>query len=237
MISRKLLPLLFPLAALAGEWVSLFDGKTPAGWRTQSKPAFPSHAWNIEDGALHSIPTAPRVDLSTAGSYRNFELEFDWKIGRGANSGVKYLVFGMRPNPLVGRIDPEVPKALGLELQLIDDEKEPDARVHPSHATGAMYLFKAASNLPPLPVDTWHKAKIVVDGRKVEHWLDGRKVLTADLESAELRAAMEAQKRPDIPKPHHLDELKTNPAKRYPLVLTHHGGHAWFKNIRLRELP
>ena len=224
------------LAAQSGPWEPLFDGKTTKGWRTQSKPAFPSHAWNIEDDALHSIPTAPRVDLSTARNYRNFECEFEWKIGKGANSGVKYLVFSMRPNPLVGRIDPEVPKALGFELQLIDDAHEPDAKVHPSHATGALYLFKAASNLPPLPVNTWHTAKIVVNGRRLEHWLDGVKVMEADVESAELRAAMTAQPRPDIPKPAHLDELKANPAKAYPIVLTHHGGDAWFRNMRIREL-
>ncbi len=234
---KSSLALLLPLAALGGEWVALFDGKTTTGWRTQSKEVFPAHAWNIEEGALHSIPTAPRVDLSTAGNYRNFELEFDWKIGKGANSGVKYLVFSMRPNPLVGRIDPEVPKALGLELQLIDDAHVADAKVHPSHATGALYLFKAATNLPPLPTGTWHKARIVVNGRVVQHWLNGVKVMETDLESAELRAAMEAQKRPDIPKPAHLDELKANPKKAYPIVLTHHGGHAWYRNMRLRTLP
>lgn len=224
------------IAGEPGPWKPLFDGKTTAGWRTQSKEAFPAHAWNIEEGALHSIPTAPRVDLSTAGNYRNFECEFEWKIAKGANSGVKYLVFGMRQNPLVGRIDPEVPKALGLELQLIDDANVADAKLHPSHATGALYLFRAASNMPPLPVDTWHTARIVVRGRHVEHWLDGQRVMVADLESEEIRKAMEAQPRPDIPKPRHLDELKAHPERRYPLVLTHHGGHAWYRNLRIREL-
>src|SRR5581483_3689659 len=77
-------------------WEPLFDGRTPAGWRTQSRDAFPYHAWKIEDGCLRSIGTAPRVDLSTAGTFRNFELEFEWKLSAGVNSGVKYLVFGMR---------------------------------------------------------------------------------------------------------------------------------------------
>jgi hypothetical protein len=235
-MTKTSLLLAVALSAAAAEWEPLFDGKTTAGWRTQSKAAFPAHAWNIEDGSLHSIPTAPRVDLSTARNFRNFECEFEWKLGKGANSGVKYLVFGMRQNPLVGRIDPEVPKALGLELQLIDDERQADAKVHPSHATGALYLFQAARNLPPLPVETWHTAKIVVNGRRVEHWLDGVLVMEADLESPALRAAMEAQKRADIPKPAHLDELKANKSKAYPIVLTHHGGHAWFRNLRIREL-
>jgi hypothetical protein len=60
--------------------------------------------------------------------------------------------------------------------------------------------------------------------------------MEADVESAELRASMAAQPRADIPKPAHLDELKANPAKAYPIVLTHHGGDAWFRNMRIREL-
>jgi hypothetical protein len=236
MTKSSLLLFAATLAAQPRPWVSLFDGKTTSGWRTQSKAAFPAHAWNIEDGALHSIPTAPRVDLSTAGNYRNFECEFDWKLAKNSNSGVKYLVFGMRANPLVGRIDPEVPKALGFELQLIDDANVADAKLHPSHGTGALYLFQAPKNLPVLKIGEWHKAKIVVSGRRVEHWLDAVKVVDADLESPAFRAAMQAQPREDIPKPARLDELKVNPTRKYPIVLTHHGGDAWFKNIRIREL-
>jgi len=225
------------LAAQPAQWEPLFDGRTTAGWRTQSKTTFPTHAWNIDASALHSIPTAPRVDICTAKNYRNFELQFEWKIAKGANSGVKYLVFGMRPNPLVGYIDPEVPKALGLELQLIDDANVADAKLDPSHGTGALYLYKAPTSLPPTPVGQWHRAKIVVNGRRVEHWINGVKVVDADLESPELRAAMEAQPRPDVPKPANLDELKFNPRKAYPIVLTHHGGDAWFRNLLIREIP
>jgi hypothetical protein len=70
----------------------------------------------------------------------------------------------------------------------------------------------------------------------VEHWLDGVKVLDTDLESEALRRTMEAQAREDIPKLKHLDELKADAAKKYPLVITHHGGDAWYRNIRIREL-
>lgn len=224
------------LAAQPGKWETLFDGKSTEGWQTQSKAAFPANAWNIDDGALHSIPSGPRIDLSTARNFRNFECDFEWKISKGANSGVKYLVFGMRPNPLVGRIDPEVPKALGFELQLIDDANVADAKLHASHGTGALYLFQAPIDLPSLPVGQWHRARIVVNGRRVQHWLNGFKVMEADLESPGLRAAMAAQPRPDIPKPDRLDELRQNKSKAFPIVLTHHGGDAWFRKIRIREL-
>ena len=191
----------------------------------------------MEDGNIKPVASGKRVDISTERSFRNFELMFDWKLAKGTNSGVKYLVFGMRPNPEVGRLDPEVPKALGLELQLIDDERVADAKVEPSHGTGALYLFAApTAKLPPLPIEQWHSARILVDGSHVEHWLDGVKVLDTDLQSEPLRKAMADQAREDIPKLKNLDELRANPAKKYPLVITHHGGDAWYRSIRIREL-
>jgi len=222
----------------AGQWQSLFDGRTPAGWRTQAKAEFPANGgWAVEDGAIRSVAAGKRADISTERSFRDFELMFDWKLAKGTNSGVKYLVFGMRPNPDVGRIDPEVPKALGLELQLIDDEHVADAKVDASHGTGSLYLFAApTAKLPPLPVEQWHTARVVVKGSHVEHWLDGVRVLEADLDSEALRRTMAAQPREDIPKLKDLDELKADRAKKYPLVLTHHGGDAWYRNIRIREL-
>ena len=235
----RIAALIFSVAlcyAQSAAWESLFDGKTPAGWRTQSRDAFPAHAWKIEDGCLRSLATAPRVDLSSARLVRNFELEFEWKLAAGVNSGVKYLVFGMRPNPASGKLDPDVPKALGFELQLVDDSSDADAKLAPSHSTGALYLFVAPHDVPKLPVGTWHRAKIRVAGRKIEHWLDGVRVLEADLEGEALRAAMAGQQRADIPKPHHLDELRADRTKAYPIVLTHHGGDAWFRGLRVREL-
>jgi Domain of Unknown Function (DUF1080) len=222
----------------ANQWYSLFDGKTSAGWRTLAKPQFPTNGgWAIEDGSIRSLAAGKPADISTERSFRDFELMFDWKLAKGTNSGLKYLVFGMRPNPEIGRIDPEVPKALGLELQLIDDERVAEARVEPSHGTGAMYLFAApTAKLPPLPVEQWHTARILVQASHVEHWLDGVKVLDTDLESKALRRTMEAQAREDIPKLKNLDELKADPAKKFPLVITHHGGDAWYRNIRIREL-
>ncbi len=222
----------------SGRWQALFDGRTSAGWRTLAKPHFPDNGgWAVEDGTIRSVAKGKRADISTERSFRSFELLFDWKLAKGTNSGVKYLVFGMRPNPETGRIDPEVPKALGLELQLIDDERVADAKVEPSHSTGALYLFAApTAKLPPLPVEQWHTARVLVKGSHVEHWLDGVKVLETDLESETVRKTMAAQAREDIPKLKHLDELEADPAKKYPLVITHHGGDAWYRNIRIREL-
>lgn len=213
----------------------LFDGKGTTEWRTLARETFPAKAWRVEGDALCSIADGPRADLSSKRLYRNFDWEFDWRLDAGTNSGVKYLVFAQRPNPDVGRLDPDVPKALGLELQLIDDERVPDAKVSPARATGALYLFAAPPKPVRLAIGQWHHAKITVHGRKVEHWLDGVRVLAYDLESPEIRTAMQHEERLDIPKPKNLDELKADPKHAYPLVLTHHGGRGCYRNITVRE--
>lgn len=136
-----------------------------------------------------------------------------------------------------GRLDPEVPKALGLELQLMDDERVADAKASGTHGTGAMDLIAApTAKSPPLAIRQWHMARVVVRRSHVEHWLDGVKFLDADLEPAALRNAMAAQTRAGIPKLSHPDEPRADPSTKYPLVPAHHGGNAWFRNMRVREL-
>jgi hypothetical protein len=205
-------------------------------WQTLAGETFPTKAWQREGEMICSIADGPWADLATKEKFRNFEWTFEWRLEAGTNSGVKYLVFRQRPNPQTGKLDPEVPKALGLELQLIDDERVPDAKVSPMRATGALYLYAAPPEPVRLTVGEWHRARVVVQGRKVEHWLDGKRVLAFDLEAASLRQAMAAEERADVPKPTDLDELKSNPAKAYPLVLTHHGGRACYRNMSIKPL-
>ena len=74
-------------------WVSLFDGKTTRGWRSPSSDQFPDGFWRIEDGFLRGAAVGTRgVDLQTTKKFRHFELQFEWKIAPGGNSGLKYLV-------------------------------------------------------------------------------------------------------------------------------------------------
>ena len=225
------------LAAQTPDWQPLFDGKTTQGWRTLAKDSFPSRSWMIEDGCLRSIAKTPRADLSTATSFRNFEWEFEWKISPAVNSGVKYLVFGIRPTTADGKFDPDIPKALGFELQLADDNLVEDAHVSPTRGTGALYSFIAPHDVPKLTVGQWHRARVLVDATHVEHWLDGVKVLDVKWGSPALRAAMAAQTRADLPKPADIDAILKDPKRAYPLVLTHHDGDAWYRNLKIRQLP
>lgn len=143
-------------------WSLLFDGKTTRGWRGFRKPDFPSDCWTVSGGALQRIRAAGGKreecgDIVTVEQYDNFEFQLEWKMEPGGNSGVKYLVLEERPasweqayfdyhlkslkksgrNEPPEKLKPERWKymAMGFELQLIDDEKNADARVHRNRLT------------------------------------------------------------------------------------------------------
>src|SRR5205809_5137651 len=101
----------------------LFDGKTTNGWRGFKKPAFPEHGWVVQDGWLKHVATPKGGegggDIITVDTFDNFDLQFEWKVAPGANSGVKYLVSEDRKGN----------GAVAHEYQVIDDERHPDAKV------------------------------------------------------------------------------------------------------------
>jgi hypothetical protein len=257
---RFLLSLCAAAALSMGQSKTLFDGQSFAGWRDVSKLNVPGNGWTIEDGALKSVPK-PNIneDLFSLGEYENFELTFDWKIAPGANSGVKYrlqeAVFlneslarpgvkgfesmvrdEMRRRPSAReKLQPGEHGQLytvAFEFQLIDDDNYRGG-TKPEHRTGALYSFVPATRAAQKPPGEWNTAKLVVDGQRVEHWVNGVKVLEASLGSPAI--AEGAAKRWGETHPVY-DLLVRQPRKRSPILLQNHGDAAWFRNLRLREL-
>src|SRR5262249_34229789 len=110
----------------------LFDGKTTNGWRGFKKTAFPDHGWAVENGWIKHMATGSKDgagggDIITVDTFDNFDLQFEWKVAPGANSGVKYLVTEDRSGPVAH------------EYQVIDDARHEDAKIGPHRATGALY--------------------------------------------------------------------------------------------------
>jgi hypothetical protein len=178
---------IFLLADDSGAWVSLFDGRSTSGWLEVTGRPFPAESWTIEDGCLKALPARDTTaqDIRTAGTYRNFELEWEWKVGALGNSGVKYLL---------GRTDEWVPpgktgrnaRARGFEYQLADDAN-PDAA---SPLRSCSSLYSAIAPYPKLPCEpeVFHKSGIVVrPGGRVEHWLEGGRVCAGPGGGAESR--------------------------------------------------
>ncbi len=150
----------------AAGWRLLFDGKTTEGWRTFKKQTFPATGWIVEDGWLHCQGKGGGDIISNA-EFGDFELQWEWKIAPGGNSGVKYFVTETRN------------AALGHEYQMIDDEREPDAiSAGGKHVTASFYdVLKPTVHPPTKPPGEINQSRILVKGNHVEHWLNGVKVL------------------------------------------------------------
>ncbi len=151
-------------------WTNIFDGASLKGWRGYKQPDATKTRWKVESGMLTVDPgdgsdTRGARDLITTGTYDNFELAFEWKIMPGGNSGVKYFVLEDRDS------------AIGHEYQVIDDSGHPDAKIGPHRQTAALYDVFPAANRPIKPAGEFNQSRIVVNGRNVEHWLNGTRVL------------------------------------------------------------
>ena len=250
MAARKTLTLIIGYGGLAfgQQWQALFDGKTYKDWEPP-----PGNSFSIEDGCLKAN-AKPQLteDLFTKEYYRDFELEFDWKISPGGNSGVKYRIQDrvMMTAESGGRFEDHVittmknrradrpakgqEYVIGFEYQITDNSKNTDAtRNGALHQTAALYDMFAASKDVTRAVGEFNRGRIVVKGDHFEHWLNGTKVVDGSLKSPEV--ARSTAKRWSEGSPVY-DLLVNQPRKDCQISLQNHGDLAWFKNIRIRKL-
>jgi len=215
---------LTPRETQAG-WKLLFDGKTMDGWRGAYMDSLPSRGWEVTDGALAVTESgggeaAFGGDIVTIGEYSNFELFVDFKLTEGANSGIKYFVI---------EAEPRTPgSAKGLEYQLLDDARHPDAKlgIKGNRTCASLYDLIPAVNKPPVPIGEWNRARILVDGKHVEHELNGVKVLEFERGGPEFLARKAESKFKDIP------GFGEYPAGH--ILLQDHGNRVYFRNIKIR---
>ena len=215
-------------AEKAAGWKLLFDGKTWNGWRGFRREKVPAEGWAIENGAIKHVAgkgeqSQQGGDIITNAQYDNFELQLEWRISPGGNSGIKYLV--------AEEMVKTGYSGLGFEMQVLDDDRHPDAKMGKggNRTASALYDLIAPKNKLLHPVGEWNQVGLIIRGDHVEHWLNGAKVVEYELGSPQLKSLIAESKYKTI--------AGFGEVRKGHILLQDHGNEVWFRNIKLRELP
>ena len=215
-------------------WKLLWDGKTTDRWRGAKLNHFPDHGWVIKDNVLTVLESGGAEsrgggDIITTRKYKNFILEVDFRVTKGTNSGIKYFV---DPN-----LNKEAGSAIGCEFQILDDANHPDAKngCNGNRTLGSLYDLIPAT--PPLNhlkgylfngIGNWNRARIIVKGCHVEHWLNNIKIVEYNRCTQMFRTIVACSKYKVWP---HFGE-----AEEGYILLQDHGNEGSFRNIKMLEL-
>jgi 3-keto-disaccharide hydrolase len=187
---------------------------TAADWREYREAQFPQGSWSVDDNVLRAIAAGAPVDLITRERFRDFTLSFEWRLPRGGNSGVLY------------RVAEELEHSWqsGPQMQLLDDEHHQDG-ANALTSCGALYGLIAPWRDQRDIANTYHGTRLIVQGGRVQHWIDDTQVLGYDLESEELKERIARSKFREWPQFARLKEGH--------IALQHHGTEAWFRRLRI----
>ena len=199
------------------EWITLFDGKTVSGMRGYKMDSFPWDAWTIEDSSLKTIPGGKGVDIISTETYKDFELELEWKLQPGGNSGIFY--FATEENHYIWQSAPE--------MQILDNKAHHD-RLRLVTSAGALYDLIAPSEDVVNPIGDFNQVKIILRDNHIEHWLNGKKILEYDYDSLEFKNLIFNSKFKDMP---HFAKASSG-----HIGLQGDHGEVWYRNIRIRKL-
>ena len=204
--------------------VVLFDGKSTDAWKDIATDNFPEHGWVVKDGILTVLPKTEEHDgghdIVTNEQFSNFELELEVRLSEGANSGIKYMVIDSYPD--------REGKFLGLEYQLIDNERHPDAQLgrNGNRRMGTLYdIIPARESIETKPAGEWNSVKIVSDEYHVEHWLNGQMVLSYTRNSDSYKELVRLSK---------YNKLENfGGQKKGHILLQGHGNEVSFRKIKI----
>lgn len=207
----------------------LFDGKTTTGWRGAYKAGFPGKGWEVKDGELTVLSSQGKEsanggDIVTQQQYSAFIFEFDFKLTRGANSGVKYFVTENEKNS---------GSAIGLEYQILDDAVHPDAKLgrDGNRTLSSLYdlITSRREGRARKPIGQWNKGMVIVyPNNKVEHWLNGWKMVEYERGSPEFLKLVAISKYKNWP--------NFGMAPKGHLLLQDHGNEVSYRSLKIKVL-
>jgi len=190
---------------------NLLEGNTLDQWYFKKTDA---GGWSInEEGVVHLKPKGG--SLGTKEKFLDFEFTFEWKAGKGANSGIFY----------------RQAKGKAPEYQILDDEHHVRGKI-PKNAVGALYdIMERQDDSPVKPHGEWNTGRIVAKGRRLQHWLNGVKVVDIEVGSDDWKQRFAQSK-------HVKDSEKQNPdfgLQEGTIWLQDHGGEVWYRNMKIRK--
>jgi hypothetical protein len=207
----------------------LWDGSTTNGWRGVYKDKFPDKGWEIKDGAIGVVKSTGAEsqnggDIITINEYAAFDLQFEFKLSEGANSGVKYFVTEKENNQ---------GSAIGLEYQILDDAVHPDAKqgVVGNRTLSSLYDLIPADRNPRgvKKIGEWNQGRIIVyPDNRVEHWLNGYTVVEYKRGSSIYKALVARSK--------YAQWENFGMAEKGHILLQDHGDQVLFRSIKIKEL-
>ncbi|MCB1124177.1 MAG: DUF1080 domain-containing protein [Verrucomicrobiae bacterium] len=204
-------------------FVSLFDGKSLAGWRGYMEdPAM--EVWSVQDGVIVSKSASEKRDhanLMTVAEFDDFDLRWEWKIEEGANSGVIFHV----------KEGPDKPYKTGPEYQILDNQGFRSGKGEPVSAqeyTAGHYAIEAPLQDATKPIGEWNSSRILVVGNSVTYWLNGVKTAEYEMHSDKWNKQVAGAKFAKWP--------EYGMTGSGHIVLQDHGHAAAFRTIRIKDL-
>ncbi len=198
----------------AAGWQLLFDGQSTEGWRNYQASTI-SPGWQVVDGTLARVGQAG--DLVTIAEYGNFELQLEWRVETGGNSGV--FIRAGEDDPYIFMSAPEV--------QMLDDANHRDGQ-SPLTSAGSNYALHPVESGIAYAAGNWNRLRILVDGNLVVQWLNGREVVRYELGSADWRARVRNSK--------FSAWANYGALRRGHIGLQDHGDPVAFRNVKIRNL-